>query len=106
MDELNFKNDNPGAVKHGNFINYYQFHPPEHRLQLLPFDVFDKIKPVVALDIGCNAGVSFYYFVLNFKLAFYYIFILGPYNCTIQRTGKARLFNSYFRHRYRSYFNQ
>ena len=33
----------PGAARHGNFINYYEFHPPEERLKLLPED-FGSIK--------------------------------------------------------------
>jgi SAM-dependent methyltransferase len=54
--ELDFKGGNPGAVQYGNFINYYQFHPPENRLKLLPTGVWDKTKPFCALDLGCNAG--------------------------------------------------
>lgn len=56
-NDLNFINDNPGAVRHGNFINYYQFHPPENRLNLISYDVFDKDEPFIVLDVGCNAGV-------------------------------------------------
>jgi hypothetical protein len=26
----------PGAARFGNFINYYQFNPPENRLKFLP----------------------------------------------------------------------
>ena len=52
----------PGAARHGNFINYYEFHPPEERLRLLPDDFGSRISPepgpTLVLDIGCNAGVS------------------------------------------------
>lgn len=57
MDNLNFRNKNPGAVQYGNFINYYQFHPPEQRISLLPCDIWGKCDSFVALDIGCNSGV-------------------------------------------------
>jgi len=52
---------NPGAARFGNFINYYQFNPPENRLQFLPKDLLSSLSPppnspICALDIGCNAG--------------------------------------------------
>ena len=54
----------PGAARHGNFINYYEFHPPEERLKLLPEDFGSRVAPeegraALVLDVGCNAGVSF-----------------------------------------------
>ena len=53
----------PGAARFGNFINYYQFNPPENRLQFLPKNLRDlldvKRPPLTVLDVGCNAGVSF-----------------------------------------------
>ena len=53
----------PGAARHGNFINYYEFHPPEERLKLLPGDFGSRVAPeegaALVLDVGCNAGVSF-----------------------------------------------
>ncbi|PSN41831.1 putative RNA methyltransferase [Blattella germanica] len=56
-DDLKFVGNDPGAVKHGNFINYYQFNSVENRIKLLPNDVWtvsnDKF---VGLDIGCNSG--------------------------------------------------
>lgn len=58
MSDLNFKNGNPGAVLYGNFINYYQFHPPDERIKLLPENLFISEEKIVALDIGCNAGVK------------------------------------------------
>lgn len=58
MSNLNFKNGNPGAVLFGNFINYYQFHSCEERTQLLPSNLFFKEEKIIALDIGCNAGVK------------------------------------------------
>ncbi|XP_063914141.1 probable RNA methyltransferase CG11342 [Zophobas morio] len=54
--EFSFKGGNPGAVQYGNFINYYQFHPPETRLKLLPSDIWPKNKPFHVLDLGSNAG--------------------------------------------------
>ena len=52
----------PGAARHGNFINYYEFHPPEERLKLLPEDFGSRVAPedgaALVLDVGCNAGVS------------------------------------------------
>lgn len=60
MEELNFKSNNPGAVRHGNFINYYQFHPAENRIKVLPTseDIWNSEgETFVCLDIGCNAGV-------------------------------------------------
>ena len=52
----------PGAARFGNFINYYQFNPPENRLLFLPEDLISTLSPqdssVDVLDIGCNAGVS------------------------------------------------
>lgn len=56
MEDLNFKNSNPGAVQYGNFINYYQFHPRENRISLLPTDIWIKNNFCTVLDVGCNAG--------------------------------------------------
>lgn len=48
----------PGASKYGNFINYYQFHPPVERLEQLPRGIWTSTDDTfLALDIGCNAGV-------------------------------------------------
>ncbi|KAF5300302.1 hypothetical protein FQA39_LY11159 [Lamprigera yunnana] len=55
-NKLLFRGGNPGAVQYGNFINYYQFHPPEHRIDMLPTDIWVQKQPFIALDIGCNAG--------------------------------------------------
>lgn len=58
--DLLFKGNDPGAVRHGNFINYYQFNSTESRLKLLPTDLW-KVKSaqsLVCLDIGCNSGVN------------------------------------------------
>lgn len=64
MADLNFKAGNPGAVQFGNFINYYQFHPPSNRIAMLPTDIWNlEIKQdsrYHVLDIGCNAGVCMY----------------------------------------------
>lgn len=52
----------PGAARHGNFINYYDFNSATDRLNLLPLNseiwtskTADNGSYVV-LDIGCNAG--------------------------------------------------
>jgi hypothetical protein len=59
-DELQFKGNDPGAVRHGNFINYYQFNNVENRLKLLPTDLWntETDQSFVCLDIGCNSGVN------------------------------------------------
>ncbi|XP_012141805.2 putative RNA methyltransferase CG11342 isoform X2 [Megachile rotundata] len=49
----------PGASRHGNFMNYYQFHPAEERVRQLPCGVWLSAHPdrkYVGLDVGCNAG--------------------------------------------------
>lgn len=54
----------PGAVRHGNFINYYDFNSASERLRLLPTDPAywsvhrgsDENAPYLVLDVGCNAG--------------------------------------------------
>lgn len=54
----------PGAVRHGNFINYYDFNSASERLNLLPTDpecwsvyrTADENSPYLVLDVGCNAG--------------------------------------------------
>jgi hypothetical protein len=59
-EELHFIGKDPGAVRHGNFINYYTFNSAKSRLQLLPTDLW-KAKEgqnLVCLDIGCNSGVN------------------------------------------------
>lgn len=54
----------PGAVRHGNFINYYDFNSAPDRLNLLPIEVDywktsseqSATQPYLVLDVGCNAG--------------------------------------------------
>lgn len=55
----------PGAVRYGNFINYYDFNSAQERLNLLPNDssiwnhsedTESSNKPFLVLDVGCNAG--------------------------------------------------
>ncbi|XP_024885439.1 probable RNA methyltransferase CG11342 [Temnothorax curvispinosus] len=52
----------PGAIRHGNFMNYYQFHPAEERVRQLPRGVWQRqrvghpARKYTGLDVGCNAG--------------------------------------------------
>ncbi|XP_059060545.1 probable RNA methyltransferase CG11342 [Achroia grisella] len=58
-DELNFMGTDPGAVKFGNFINYYSFHSAKQRIENLHPDMFPTQsfnEPLLCLDIGCNTG--------------------------------------------------
>jgi len=54
----------PGSARYGNFINYYSFNPPSRRLQLIPTTFLDDCfgssdgDTLLALDVGCNSGVS------------------------------------------------
>ena len=64
-ENLNVNESDPGAARLGNFINYYQFHPPSERLSLLfPEKLYDRLNihksedSIVCLDVGCNSGVS------------------------------------------------
>lgn len=61
--DLTFKDD-PGAVRHGNFINYYKFHGAQERIESIPNSlVRDHLQSIcgpndslLALDLGCNSG--------------------------------------------------
>lgn len=62
---MDFKNQDPGATRYGNFINYYTFNSAEHRLSLLPTHIWSNLQlssrstgnnHFLVLDIGCNAG--------------------------------------------------
>lgn len=79
----------PGAVKHGNFINYYDFNPAAERLKLLPADAATwtsaddaadcESEAYLVLDIGCNSGdlTQSLYGHLSALLPHRPIFILG-----------------------------
>lgn len=65
---MNIRNNDPGAVQYGNFMNYYQFNSAPERIKLLPdkdvwLSAVDKGRetpdhtPYVVLDVGCNSGV-------------------------------------------------
>ncbi|XP_023949785.2 probable RNA methyltransferase CG11342 [Bicyclus anynana] len=58
--ELTYNGNNPGAVKFGNFINYYSFHSSKERTNNLHPNMFplkdDESNSFVCLDIGCNTG--------------------------------------------------
>ncbi|KAL5283824.1 BCDIN3D family protein [Megaselia abdita] len=59
--ELDFYSNDPGAVQHGNFINYYSFNKVEERLEILPKGIWkkkalDDTKSFLILDVGCNSG--------------------------------------------------
>lgn len=61
-NDLNFKGNDPGAVKYGNFINYYKFHPIEERISYFSEEIWKKTngfndEPMFCLDVGCNSGV-------------------------------------------------
>ncbi|XP_030386028.1 probable RNA methyltransferase CG11342 [Scaptodrosophila lebanonensis] len=59
------RNNNPGAVQYGNFMNYYQFTCAADRLKLVPDYVWlpddnkltADVAPYLLLDVGCNCGV-------------------------------------------------
>jgi hypothetical protein len=70
--EFRLEGNNPGAVRHGNFINYYQFNSTKSRLQLLPTDLWNarRAESFVCLDVGCNSGVTLIILVsLNMEVA-------------------------------------
>lgn len=55
----------PGAVRHGNFINYYDFNSAIDRVKLLPINsdlwnlsagITTSVDAYLVLDVGCNAG--------------------------------------------------
>lgn len=60
------RNDDPGAVQYGNFMNYYQFHSAIERVKLLPnksvwlppkeTESRCETEPYLVLDVGCNCG--------------------------------------------------
>ncbi|KAK4019809.1 hypothetical protein OUZ56_001816 [Daphnia magna] len=59
--EAEKKNDDfePGAAQFGNFINYYDFNPPQNRLALFEgkfCEYFSSHQPLLCLDVGCNTG--------------------------------------------------
>ncbi|KAH8365873.1 hypothetical protein KR093_006747 [Drosophila rubida] len=60
------RNNDPGAVQYGNFMNYYQFNSAVERVKLLPSrdiwqpklsDTRSENTPYLVLDVGCNCGV-------------------------------------------------
>lgn len=61
------RNNDPGAVQYGNFMNYYQFNSAIERVKLLPNESIwlpskqkedrPKSEPYLILDVGCNCGV-------------------------------------------------
>ncbi|XP_026756952.2 probable RNA methyltransferase CG11342 [Galleria mellonella] len=58
-EELSFMGTDPGAVKYGNFINYYSFHSAKQRIENLHPNMFPSLspnEPLLCLDIGCNTG--------------------------------------------------
>ncbi|KAH8346072.1 hypothetical protein KR067_001130 [Drosophila pandora] len=60
---MEIRNNDPGAVQYGNFMNYYQFNSATERVKLLPDkdvwlnngDSLDE-SPYLVLDVGCNCG--------------------------------------------------
>lgn len=61
MEQLGADKADPGASRHGNFMNYYQFHSAKERVLQLPRAVLRRPassrRKFIALDVGCNAGV-------------------------------------------------
>lgn len=57
-NELSFLGNDPGAVKFGNFINYYTFHNAQQRISKLHPQMFPKhsSNSILCLDVGCNTG--------------------------------------------------
>lgn len=59
---MDFFASDPGAVQHGNFINYYSFNKVEERLSLLPRGIWkantesSESQDYLVLDVGCNSG--------------------------------------------------
>ena len=45
VDSKGREGRDPGAARHGNFINYYEFHPPEERVGLLPPGLGEAVAP-------------------------------------------------------------
>ncbi|XP_041988144.1 probable RNA methyltransferase CG11342 [Aricia agestis] len=58
MEDLTFSGNDPGAVRFGNFINYYSFHSTDERIKNLNPKMFPSANDstVICLDIGCNTG--------------------------------------------------
>lgn len=68
-ENLEFLGSDPGAVKFGNFINYYSFHNVEKRTAnlhaiMFPTSVDDEL---LCLDVGCNSGELTQEFYLYLK---------------------------------------
>lgn len=65
-EDLGYVNGDPGAVRHGNFINYYAFNPASERISHLPIDIWtveqEYASSLACLDIGCNSGVKYFIF--------------------------------------------
>lgn len=62
---MEFKNQDPGSTRYGNFINYYTFNSAEDRLSLLPTHIWTTTTSqstdaendyFLVLDLGCNSG--------------------------------------------------
>lgn len=59
---IDFYSNDPGAVQHGNFINYYSFNKVEERISILPQGIWKTEDSNVSqdyylvLDVGCNSG--------------------------------------------------
>ncbi|XP_043467181.1 pre-miRNA 5'-monophosphate methyltransferase [Leptopilina heterotoma] len=57
MKEEKEKIVDPEGHRYGNFVNYYNFHPAEERIQQLPKNIWNSTDcKFSALDIGCNTG--------------------------------------------------
>lgn len=78
----------PGAVRYGNFINYYDFNSAIDRVKLLPINsdlwnistgITASVDAYLVLDVGCNAGnfTQLLFEFLRERIPEKNIFILG-----------------------------
>lgn len=103
----------PGAVRYGNFINYYDFNSASERRNLLPLE--DELwrtssehsfDPYFVLDVGCNSGnfTQLLYEFLVVKKSGRNIIILGI-DIDPQLIERAKEANQYTENVFYSSFN-
>ncbi|XP_031624025.1 probable RNA methyltransferase CG11342 [Contarinia nasturtii] len=103
----------PGAVRYGNFINYYDFNSAPERRDLLPLteelwttSSDETQDPFLVLDVGCNAGnfTQLLYEFLVMKKSRRKIIILGV-DIDQALIGRANDANQYKENVFYSSFN-